>query len=285
MGTSRSESNWSDALTTRASRVGRSLSWPRWVVATVKALRAVSSRRIAWASAPPSTGSVPLPISSISTSDSKSALSSVSRRFLRCAEKVESEASMDCSSPMSACTPRKTGSFVPGPTGGTTPLWVRREMRPIAFRSTVFPPVLGPEMRSVRSPCSIRRSKGTTASSRARRSGWRPCTTTYSSVPAGSTSGTEPSYRAAKRARAWRVSSRTRISSEPTSSSRCGRRRSVRSRRMRWSSRASAASSSRSRFIISIAAGGSMKRVAPLPDSSWTIPPTSPRPSRRTGMT
>jgi hypothetical protein len=91
---------------------------------------------------------------------------------LRCAEKVESDASMLCSSPMSANTWRKTGSLERGPTGGMIPLCVRSEISPIAFSSTVLPPVLGPEISSVRSPASMRRSKGTTAALRAWSTGW-----------------------------------------------------------------------------------------------------------------
>jgi hypothetical protein len=54
---------------------------------------------------------------------------------------------------------------------------------------------------------------------------------------------------------------------------------------MRSTSCCSSASSSRIRFPASIAAGGSMKMVAPVDDVSCTIPPTTTRPSRRIGIT
>ena len=68
VGVSVSASNCSEALTIPTVSAASCLSAPRWVVAKVSARRRVRKRSVADASAPPSAGSVPLPISSSSTS-------------------------------------------------------------------------------------------------------------------------------------------------------------------------------------------------------------------------
>ena len=74
-----------------------------------------------------------------------------------------------------------------------------------------------------------------------------------------------------------------RASRHPLNPSTSGRRSSVSSLRIRRTSRRSESSSSRTRFIGSMARGGSMKSVRLLADSSCTRPPTCDRPSRRIG--
>src|SRR2546426_11368619 len=84
---------------------------PRWVVASVTARRRVSVFRTAAASAPPSAGSVPLPISSSSTSEPPSApaRARMSRSAATCAEKVERLAAMDWRAPVAGDTGAETG--------------------------------------------------------------------------------------------------------------------------------------------------------------------------------
>ena len=241
---------------------------------------------MARARAAPSAGSVPVPISSMRTSEWASAPRTISARLARWAEKVDRLWAMDCSSPMSAKKAVKTGITVPGPTGGTTPHWASAATSPVAFRKTLLPPVLGPETTRARSPSHTSRSKGTTGASEvSRRRGWRAWRSRNAPAPAGANSGTDALHASAVRARATSVSRSTRASRAPTSSMRDGARRAVRSPRMRRTSRASSRSRSRIWLISSMAMGGSTKRVAPVWDSSWTMPPTSPFPSLRTGMT
>ena len=72
------------------------------MVATSAAPLSSSRSTIAIASADPSAGSVPAPSSSSSTSDRGPARSSTSMMAVMWPEKVESDCSIDCSSPMSA---------------------------------------------------------------------------------------------------------------------------------------------------------------------------------------
>ena len=77
-------------------------SSPWCVVATVRHPIASKCERIAFASAAPSTGSVPAPNSSSSTSEPPVALSRIEMMLPTCELNVESDCSIDCSSPMSA---------------------------------------------------------------------------------------------------------------------------------------------------------------------------------------
>ena len=158
------------------------------------------------------------------------------------------------------------------------------EINPSALRSTVFPPVFGPETRSVRSCADIARSNGTTSAPCASSSGCRPLLIANPSRAGTSVAG-EQAYVIANRARAYSPSSTTSASSVAMISSRRGRSSSVSSRRMRSTSSTSSDSSSRIRFPNSTAAGGSTNSVAPDADESWTMPPAMARPSRRTGIT
>src|SRR5437763_937650 len=150
-------------LLARFEQVGAGLL-ARLAFETLTARRRVSVCSTAVASAPPSAGSVPLPISSSSTSDPAAARSRMSRSTTTCAEKVERLAAIDWRSPMSANTPVKTGSVECGPIGGMMPLCAMRASKPTALMSTVLPPVFGPETRTLHSSGASTRSNGTTAS-------------------------------------------------------------------------------------------------------------------------
>ena len=73
-------------------------------------------------------------------------------------EKVERDWAMDCSSPISESTRSKIRTVESAPAGICRPHWAMRVMRPMVFRVTVLPPVLGPVIIKV-SPSS--RSLGT----------------------------------------------------------------------------------------------------------------------------
>src|SRR5258705_479433 len=77
--------------------------------------------RSAWASAEPSVGSVPAPSSSSSTSVPGPAASTMRMIERMCPENVDSDWAIDCSSPMSAKTSRKTGRGGPPPPRGWRP--------------------------------------------------------------------------------------------------------------------------------------------------------------------
>ncbi len=82
-------------------------------------------------------------------------------RFVMCAEKVESAASMDCASPMSARNAVKTGKLA-AVAGTGKPACAIMASRAVVLRVTVLPPVLGPLMMSWRSAAVSSRVSGTT---------------------------------------------------------------------------------------------------------------------------
>ncbi len=94
-----------------------------------------------------------------------------------CAEKVESAASMDCASPMSARKAVKTGKLA-AVAGMGKPAWAIMASKAVVLSVTVLPPVLGPLMMSWRSAAVSSRVSGMTLPPEARRrfssSGWRP---------------------------------------------------------------------------------------------------------------
>ena len=102
------------------------------------------------ASADPSVGSVPAPISSSSTSVPGPAAATKRTTLRRWLEKVESDWAMLCSSPMSAITRRKTGSRAPSAAGTRRPAWCISASRPSVLSETVLPPVFGPVTTSAR---------------------------------------------------------------------------------------------------------------------------------------
>jgi len=76
-------------------------------------------------------------------------------------EKVESDCSMDCSSPMSAYTAPKVEMRLSSPTGMCRPHSAISVSRPSVFRLTVLPPVFGPVMMSAEKSRPRRMSIGT----------------------------------------------------------------------------------------------------------------------------
>ena len=68
--------------------------------------------------------------------------------FVMWDEKVESDCSMLCSSPISAKTRSKTESSLLSPAGIMSPHIAMSENRPSVLIETVFPPVFGPVMMS-----------------------------------------------------------------------------------------------------------------------------------------
>ena len=88
-----------------------------------------------------------------------------------CAENVDSDCSMLCSSPISAMISSNTGMVLPSAHGMCRPHCVIAESKPMVLSVTVLPPVFGPVMTSVsNSPPSVT-SIGTAVSFGS--SGWR----------------------------------------------------------------------------------------------------------------
>ena len=63
-------------------------------------------------------------------------------------ENVDSDWAIDCSSPMSAKTSRKTGRRDPVSAGTWSPAWCISASRPSVRSATVLPPVFGPVITS-----------------------------------------------------------------------------------------------------------------------------------------
>ena len=236
--------------------------------------------RSACARAEPSVGSVPAPSSSSRTRVSGPACSTIRMMDRRWPEKVDSDWAMDCSSPMSAKTSRKTGSEEPDAAGTWSPAWCISDSRPRVRRATVLPPVLGPVMTSAVYPSPRRRSIGTT---RPVRPGWRAerRTTSVRSASAGRT----PSISAASCALAaqksnWAIASRVSRRSVPLAATSAES-----SSRMRPTSSSTAAWASRQALPSSTTTSGSTNSVCPLFDASWTMPFTLLRASARIGTT
>ena len=185
---------------------------------------------------------------------------------------------------MSAKIIPKTGSVVPFPTGGITPDCANALIKPTAFSNTVLPPVFGPLTTTTRSFSFVSRSNGTTTSNSASSNGWRPLRITIGDG-ASTTVGRHPSTSRAYRARAYRSSTRTHMFHPSAIRSASGRANSVQSRSTWRTTRRSVASHALSSFPSATASWGSMNKVAPEPDSPWTIPLTLERASRLTGIT
>ena len=153
---------------------------PRCVDTTVRAPRLVSSLRTAHARGPPSSGSVPVPSSSMMTRVLPSLSAMIPARRLMWAEKVERVRSMDCSSPMSASTLPSTGTVVPGAAGTCMPERAMSCSTPTVLSATVLPPAFEPVMTMQEQPRPSSKSRGTSPSSRpslfrvCHSSGWRP---------------------------------------------------------------------------------------------------------------
>ncbi len=104
-------------------------------------------------------------------------------------EKVDRFCSMDCSSPMSDLIFSNTPTVVREEAGRGMPHWARAQNRPMVFRVTVLPPVLGPVMTTTRLGVPREMVMGT---ARAPRRGWR-----------ASTSSTRPSEARRGRVASW----------------------------------------------------------------------------------
>src|SRR5438034_327022 len=109
-----------------------------------------NSSSSATARAAPSSGAVPVPISSTSTREFGVAASSMVFKFSMWAEKVDKSAAIDCSSPMSTRTRSKSGSTACCAATGI-PDCAASAAIPVVFCATVLPPVFGPLMTSTRS--------------------------------------------------------------------------------------------------------------------------------------
>ena len=116
------------------------------------------------ASAEPSSGSVPAPISSRSTNECAFTVARIRVMFPMWDENVERFCSIDCSSPISAKIPLKIGSVAPAFTGSCSPHADIRVSSPMVFNATVFPPVLGPVITTILVPGSRLKLIGTTHS-------------------------------------------------------------------------------------------------------------------------
>ena len=68
-----------------------------------------------------------------------------------CEEKVETDRSIDCASPMSAYTASKI-AIEPSSRGSCIPDWCINANSPIVFIATVLPPVFGPVITRPRKP-------------------------------------------------------------------------------------------------------------------------------------
>ena len=262
---------------------------------------------MARARAEPSTGSVPAPNSSNSTSERLSVSFRIPTRLTMWDENVERLCSMLCSSPMSANTWSKIDRADSSATGMCNPAWAMQTRSPTVFRETVLPPVFGPVMTMTKNPSSGLRctSMGTASSagsngclalrSRMVEPGCRG-TSTFPSfsdrfladregdrqgTKSGRSARSSKEYLALAKARSsWANISTVRLMKSPSSATSDDRLP-----RIRLTSRCSSSCNSRRVLLISTVARGSMNRVAPLLDSSWTRPGMRPLKSALSGIT
>src|SRR5712692_240816 len=256
------------------------------VVASVRQRRLRNSSRSATASAEPSSGAVPVPISSASTSECSVAASSILFRFSMCDENVERSAAMDCSSPISTSTRSNSGSSARSAATGM-PDCAASAASPTVLSATVLPPVLGPLITSTVSSPPSSSVIGTTARP-SRRSlssstGWRAASSVIceSALKAGSAQLNSR----AKRARAKVESSSPIVAAANWIGPRSACSRSVSSRRIRAISAASSSASWTSLLLSSMASSGSTNTVWPVALEPCTTPCTCRRSAERTGIT
>ena len=112
----------------------------------------------------PSSGSVPAPISSIKTKVWSSTFFIISMMPLMWDEKVLSDCSIDCSSPISAQISRKTAALLPSAAGINRPACAINCNKPTVFKVIVLPPVFGPVIKIVSNSSPKRISLATTFS-------------------------------------------------------------------------------------------------------------------------
>ncbi len=135
----------------------------RWVVANRSALLFRISFKTAQARAAPSSGSVPVPSSSMRTSDFALAFFSISEMFEICAENVERLFSIDCSSPISISRSCTRGKLDEGSAGTGIPDKAMSRRSPIVLIAMVFPPAFEPVITITVSVPPRCRSRGTTS--------------------------------------------------------------------------------------------------------------------------
>ena len=216
--------------------------------------------------------------------------------LLRCPENVLRLAAIDCSSPMSANTDRKTGSREPSAAGTCRPAWAMRASSPAVLRATVLPPVFGPVTMSARSGGRITMSTGTGSSGASAPGGLssrlvtalisRGCRAARSSnVSSPASCGSTAPIAAANAARACTMS-------RSVAAVRVRRRSAARRRNPEESpvsTRRTSSSSCCSRATISLlrstVLSGSRNRLAPLVELPCTMPGMAVRCSERTTST
>ena len=183
-----------------------------------------------------------------------------------CAENVLRLASIDCSSPMSAKSDRKTGSRDPSAAGMRSPACAINASSPAVFSATVLPPVFGPVMSRIVAGGMTLIVTGTGLLS----SGWRAACS--SNAPSVDSTGSMPSIDSEKRARACSTSSSVAASIVRCMSPARRRNASVSASRMRRTSSLSCSSSATMSLLISTVLSGSRNRLAPLVDVPCTMP-------------
>ena len=245
-----------------------------------------NSSSSATARAAPSSGAVPVPISSTSTREFGVAASSMVFKFSMWAEKVDKSAAIDCSSPMSTRTRSKSGSTACCAATGI-PDCAASAAIPVVFSATVLPPVFGPLMTSTRSSPPRVSVMGTMARfslrSLSSSTGWRAPSKRNSFV--AENSGIAASNSPANRARANTLSSSAMVPAAVRSGPRIICNFSVSSRKIRRISAASSSASCTSWLLASTVSNGSRKTVCPVALAPCTTPGMLLRCSARTGIT
>ena len=139
------------ALETSLQDSANSLTVLKCVVTTAVDDDAIIFLIIATASAAPSSGSVPSPTSSKSTSERSFMFDVMRARFFTCAENVLNDCVMLCESPISQNISSKTLISLPSSAGINIPHIVINANSPTVLSATVFPPVFGPDISKIRS--------------------------------------------------------------------------------------------------------------------------------------
>mmetsp|Transcript_20365 Transcript_20365/g.46191 ORF Transcript_20365/g.46191 Transcript_20365/m.46191 type:complete len:462 (-) Transcript_20365:831-2216(-) len=240
---------WSEAASCFSSR--------KWVVTATLAPASSSSSRSACAMATPCLGSVPLPISSMSTRLRRPLRRRTSRHTSMCPENVLRSPSTLCMSPMSARTSKKS-TLAPGSAGTGTPSLAISASSPRSFSTTVLPPELGPVRTSPARPfVPTSRWLGTTCTASVRRESTGCRAPGARRTPSSPTSGTDPARTSPRRTRAR---TRSSCAAAATLRDRCSRPFTmawVRTRRRRRSSALSSASARRASLVGPTSSGGS----------------------------
>ena len=209
--------------------------------------------------APPILGSVPLPISSISTIVFASPSFAIVFILVKWLLYVDSEFSMLCSSPMSTITSLNIRVTLPFSTGTIMPHCVSHCSSPTVFRHTLFPPAFGPEISNTCLSSLIRKFIGTTVPIFSSNNG---CRASLKSITAAVFPPLSfilsPLCLTAHTAFALQKSSSSITHAACSISRLFGRNRSVTSVRILFTSSRSAASTSLTLLFTSTAASGSI---------------------------